>query len=296
MKPIIIYSPFSCILKTNDQEIEIDQNEHAIINNDEQKIYVYPIGKTKRYSFIIDMSNKKSEFYTLIEKDNKILIFLLDGLLSENIDIFHLQHNNYETTVEISKFLVSFKTKNHKKQIILNAKPLQTKCGSFYNIDYALLNFDKKDSIIAFNSKTNHLRQFTGDKIELTENGFIVTTNNEATYKKIKAEYYVDSQGLKSKEKIFTITDQIYPEELVPYQFMSAIKNEDYHQVDILLSETLKSKITLDDVKSYFGKISYFYMIDWNVCFALSNNDNIIYEFYIKDNKITEIIDNKTEE
>ncbi len=293
MKTIVIYSPYKCLIKCGQQEIEIDENEHALIDNLQEKIYIYPLGKTKRYSFIIDINDKNSQFYSIIEKENKVLIFLLDGLLSENIDIYNVKYNNIDTQVEVSQNKISFSSKKHKKNIFLFEKPSKVKIGNFHHIIFALLKFNEKDVLIAYNCQDYNARQFSGDKINLTKNGFNILTKNSGNYLKIEQEYYVDTQGLKNKEKSFTLSEQSLPEELIPYQFMSSIKNGDDYQIENLLSEELKKQITLENIKKYFGKISYFYMIDSTNCFAISNGENIIYEFFIKNGKITEIVDNK---
>ena len=74
---------------------------------------------------------------------------------------------------------------------------------------------------------------------------------------------------------------------------MESIKNNDYKNALSYLSENLQSKINETTLKNYFGDISYFYTIDKNSCFAISDNKNILYDFSILNNKINEITDNQ---
>lgn len=294
MKNIVLYSPYDCLVKIGEKELLLNENEHAVIDNNQQ-IYIYPTGKTKRYSFIVDINDNNSRFYSIVEKDDKILVFLIDGLLTQNIDIYSFRHNGLESSIEVSSQVVTFKTKQHKKKIFLYSIPTSIKCGNFYHIDYCLLEFDKdKDVLIAYNTKNNNARQFSGDKIELKDNGFKVYVSKNI-YDKLEEEYKIDSGGLKLKDKSFVLANNKFPSELLPYQFMCAVKNGDTNLMKELLSSDILNKLDVENIKEYFGNIEYFYMIDYKTCFALSNKQNVIYEFYLKDNKICEINDNKKE-
>ena len=291
MKNIIVYTPYACLLKCANQELELDENEHAIIEDSIDKIDVYPVGKTKKYSFLIDLKEKNNKFYSIIEKDDKILIFLLDGLLSENVDIYHLSCSNKKCDIELAQNSVTFISDNHKKQIFLNELPLVFKCGNFLHICYALLTYYEYQILIAYNIKTSVAKHFRGDKISLTDSGFIVQSRQNGCYEKIEQEYYVDQNGLKNKSKSSVLST--LPKELVPYQFMQSVKDGDTKHVKEFLSDNLKEQVSVGKIQNYFGKISYFYMIDNKTCFALSNGENVLYEFSVINGKIDEIIDSK---
>ena len=114
MKNIVIYSPYPCLVKAGDKEMTINENEH--LNLDAiMPIYVYPTGKTKRYSFMIDFNILNSQFYSIIEKDDRVLVFLIDGLLSQNVDIFSFRYNNIDSEIEVSSHEITFKTKENKQ-------------------------------------------------------------------------------------------------------------------------------------------------------------------------------------
>ena len=293
MKPIIVYTPYACLLKCAGQELELDENEHAIIEDNVDKIDVYPVGKTKKYSFSIDLHEKTSKFYSIIDKADKILIFLLDGLLSENVDIYHIKYNNKKCDIELSHDSLTFISDSHKKQIFFSETPHPFKCGNFSHICYTLLTFKDSQMLIAYNVKNNNAKQFSGESITLANNGFTVQSSKNSTYENATQEYYVDQEGLKSKTKTFVLSN--LPEELVSYQFMQSVKDGDKEHIEDFLSDNLKKQVSAENIQQYFGKISYFYMIDNKTCFALSNGENILYEFIIKNGKIDEIIDNKND-
>ena len=291
MKPIVIYSPYECLIKTKNEELILDQNESALLDNCEE-IDVYPTGKTKRYAFKIDLADKDNQFYSVIERQGKLLVFLIDGLISQNTDIFHFSYNNIDSEIALSGSSITFSTKNHRKQILLNSKPVKVQSGNFKHIDYIILDFPSSSQLICYNIKNNSARQFAGDKITTVENGFKILSSG-GIYDHVEEELFVDKDGLKSKNKTFSPSNQIYPAKLVPYQFICAVKNGDSQTIKGLLSDSLASKLSPEQVLQYFGKISYFYMLDYKTCFAISNNENVIYEFYLNGDKIDDILDNK---
>ncbi len=290
MKSVVIYTPYECLIKNDNSQQTLDINQHITLEN-YSSIYVYPIGKTKRYSFVIDVNDKNNQFYSIVEKNDKYLIFLIDGLYSQNVDIYSFQFNNEKSFTEVSSQSIKFKTKSHIKKIYLPFSFKKIKCGNFYFINYVLLENNNFNILIAYNTKSNVAKQFHGEKIEVYDKGFKVI-NSQNFYDSIEKEYYVDSEGLKLKNKAFVLSDQNYPCELLPYQFMYALKNDDDNIIKNLLSESITSKLSLEDIKNYFGSIDYFYMIDYKTCFALSNKGKIIYEFCVENSKIVEINDN----
>lgn len=292
MKPIIIYTPYPCLVKMGNSSLELDSNEHAVINDEAPIISVYPVGKNDRYSFNIDLNNTMdSKFYTCLEKDNKKLIFLLDGFLSENVKVFTFHHNNIESQIEVSKSFITFHSKDFKKQIALPYKIEKINCGHFQHIDYVSFSANNHQTLIAYNVKNNKAKIFNADEIDISANGFVLHSKY-GNYKNVEEIYYVDSQGLKAKEKIFVLLNDNIIEELVPYQFMTAIKNGDIKQANDLLSDELKNNTPIEDVLEYFGKITYFYAISPTTIFAISNGKNVLYDFEMKEKRISDISDN----
>lgn len=286
---IVIYSPYDCIVKSNNDETFLTSNEHLILD-EQQKIFVYPTGKSSKYSFEINFNEAASPLYRIIQKDDKLLVFLIDGLLAENVDIFSFSHKNQDSFIEIGKNQITFKTASHQKAVLLPAKTENIKCGNFEHINYVAFEDKKKSYLIAYNTLSNKTRLFQGNNIELREDGFVLTNSN-SFYKNIVEEYAIDSHELKVKSRTFSQREN-YSNNFISYMFISSIKIKDYEGAYSLLSQSLQNHLTIDLLKNYFGEISYFYVIDPLTVFAISNGKNVIYEFNIEQDKIKEISDN----
>lgn len=295
MKNIIIYTPYDCLIKTKTEQNFLEKNQHLILENyNAQKISVYPISKNSKYSFNINISEQKdSNLYSIIEKDENLLVFLLDGLIAENVKIYNFTFQNKRSAIEVSSQKIVFSTENNKKIILLPSESKNFICGNFNHIIYAKFSDSYNEKIIAYNTLTNHAKMFSGDNIDINKNGFIIKNNSSTSYQNIQSEYFIDNQGLKIKSKSLIPSDRFLPEELISYNFMESIKNNDYKNALSYLSENLQSKINETTLKNYFGDISYFYTIDKNSCFTISDNKNILYDFSISNNKINEITDNQ---
>ena len=102
----------------------------------------------------------------------------------------------------------------------------------------------------------------------------------------------IDKDGLKSKSKVFSQKDN--PGfDMISYKFMNAIKVKDYQGAYEMLGENLQKVLSPSAIKKYFGEISYLYPIDKQTCFALSNGENVIYDFVIENDKISEVNDSQ---
>ena len=132
---------------------------------------------------------------------------------------------------------------------------------------------------------------FQGDEININDGGFTVINSSNKFYKKITEEYVIDKDGLKAKSKVFSQKDNS-AFDMISYKFMNAIKVKDYQTAYEMLNENLQKALSPNAIKEYFGEISYIYLIDKQTCFALSNGENVIYNFLIVDGKRSEISDN----
>ena len=93
---IIIYSPYDCLIRVGENESFLDQNEHLIIEESEREISVFPTNKNSHYSFLIDVNNFSSPFYAIVKQNDNLLVFLMDGLIAENVDIFSFSHKDFQ--------------------------------------------------------------------------------------------------------------------------------------------------------------------------------------------------------
>jgi hypothetical protein len=283
----IIYTSFPCLIRYEDSEVSLDENEHLTIDEPAKKIEVYPSSKGQ-ISFVIDFNKIDSPFYRIITKNDKILVFLLNGLYAENVNCYNFSE---KSKIEVFSDKIIFKSDNNKKIVHLNENILDIKCGQFFHISYcAFSRQNDKKSLIAYNNRTGQAKIFDGNNIEITNNGFILTSSPQG-YQNITQEYYVDKDGLKLKTSNFVSCQSFVPNEIIAYNFMTAIKCEDYEGAKKFLSEALLSSLNSTALKNYFGKITYFYMISPLSCFALSDGNNKIYTFSQSQNKITEIYD-----
>jgi len=286
----ILYTPYDCLLKINDKDWFLNKNE-SFVFEDARKISVFPTQKSGRYSFNVDLSSiSNTIYYSAVQKENEVLIFLLDGIISENVDIFSFANSSAKSSVEIGKENIIFKTQKHTKNITLPRNIKDIKCGNIFDIDYVCFADNLSKYIILYNAKTNKTKLFQGDDIELKEDGFVVTSQNKF-YKKIVEEYIVDKDGLKSKSKTFSQKEESNTSS-VAFKFMSAVKVKDWEGAFMLLGDNLKSSLSISTLKTYFKDINYIYSIDEQTIFALSNGENVIYNFSIENDKIAEINDN----
>ena len=286
----ILYTPYDCLLKINDKDWFLNKNE-SFVFEDARKISVFPTQKSGRYSFNVDLSSiSNTIYYSAVQKENEVLIFLLDGIISENVDIFSFANSGAKSSVEIGKENIIFKTQKHTKNITLPRNIKDIKCGNIFDIDYACFSDNLSKYIILYNTKTNKTKLFQGDEIELKEYGFVVTNQSNKFYKKIVEEYVVDKDGLKSKSKVFSKNENNHSS--IAFKFMSAIKVKDWEGAHSLLCDNLKSSLSADALKIYFKDIGYIFSIDNQTIFALSNGENVIYNFSIENDKIAEINDN----
>ena len=293
MKSVIVYTPYDCIIKVGDEQTELSQNEHLLLDDRLDTITVYPVGRTERYAFTVDFFAPNSTFYRIVEKDDKLLVFLLDGILCESCEVHKFQYKGKEFSVEIGKDSIFFASESRKSQICLVGKPQNVNYGHFLHIAYALFSQNDEDVILLYNIYNGKMRKCIGDKITLTQNGFIVNNHNRDGFENIEQEYTVDNDGLKCLRQEALSSETPLPEDLTAFQFMSAVKNKNYSLAHSMLHSDLQEKISAKALQTYFGDITYNYMLDDSTCFALSGGQNVIYEFIVQNGQIMEITDNK---
>ncbi len=285
----IIYTSYPCVVKYRDINEHISINEHVILDDILDPIYIYP-EKRDRFSFEINFSTP-APYYRIIEKDGKRLVFLLDGFSAENVVVHDFKSYGITSKIEIGQKEITFYGVNHKKIINLFHPVSNITVGHFYHINYVKFDKNDKKNIICYNIKTNSAKMFSARDIVIDKNGFSLFEENE-DYKNITRKYFIDKDGLKLREQDFSRNEEMSPNELLPYKFMSAVKCGDFSGAMDYLSSNLKSSLNEKTLKGFFGDVSYFYMIDPCSCFAISNNKNIIYNFSIENDKISEIQDN----
>ncbi len=283
---IVIYSSYPCYVKIENKTLEITQNEHIECDLNESDIIVKPL-KNYGEPFIIDIENP-SPRYRIIKRDDKILIFILDGFLVENILCQSFEHGSIKSSIEAGSKQIIFSGNSHKKVIHFSSPIEEIKIGAFLFINYATFKSENESKLIAYNPKKNTAKTFSAESIELNNDGFTLIKRDFA-YNKIKLDYYVDSEGLKLKNKDFDASILSSPNETIPYKFMNSIKLQDYQSALSYFSNSLSQKLNENALKEYFGEITYFYMLDPLSCFAISNGNNLIFDFTLSSDKISDI-------
>ena len=288
---IIIYTSFPCLLKTESWQETLEENENLTLDNCEL-ITVYPIGKTTRPSFVLDIDKNQSPFYRIVKKEEKILVFLLDGIFAQNIKICSIDCNSQKCQIEIAKNEVSFICSGNKKVLTLPEPILSYDYGNFRHIAYSKLTTDSQQYLIAYNTQTFQSKIFKGDEIEIQDNGFTVLSSPHG-YQSTREEYTITQEGLKIADKTFSTLSLPNFEKTLCFRFMNSIKLGDYNTAISMLAPDLASTLSAKTLHQYFGNISYIFPLDESTCFAISNNKNTIFSFNISNNKITEINDNQ---
>ena len=285
-----LYTSYDCIIEFENEKLSLSKNEHISFDNCPSQIIVFPKNKSPKFSFSVDNASP-SQFCRTIEKDDKLLIFLIDGFLQEGVDIFSFMQNEEKNYVKFSKTKVVFSSTSHEKEIYFPSPATLISQGNFKHIAYVCFHCNNEEHLVMYNTVNHKTKMFHGDHFNFTENGFILTKENNAFYKKIEKDFIVDNDGLKCKSKTFVKKD--VSNELLLVNFFNSLKLQDYQSSYDMLSLSLKDKISATDLQKYFGDISYFFPLDQSTCFVVSNGDNIMYELTIENNKIVEISDSK---
>lgn len=289
---IIIYTSFDCLLKTDSWQETLEENQNLTLDSKPNRLAVYPIGKTARPSFEIDFDKNQSPFYRIVEKDEKLLVFLLDGIFAQNIKVYSLSCNEKNCQIEISKNAVTFVCSGNKKVLSLPEAITDSTAKSIHHIAFAKVKTAEQEYVFAYNTKNYHSKIIKGEDIELTSDGFVVTSSAHG-YQFAKEEYVITREGLKIKDRTFSALSLPNFEKTLSFRFLNAVKLGDYNSALSMLAPSLTESVTQSSLHEYFGNLSYIFPLDENTCFAISNNQNIIYSFIVSNNKITEISDNQ---
>ncbi len=286
----IIYSAYDCLIKGDNWQENLDQNQNLSLENCPKKLWVYPLSRGK-VAFEIDLLNPESVFYRIVKKQEKTLIFLIDGISAQNVKVFEISADGQKCKIEIERERVIFSSTGNKKIISLGGQISGGTCGAFYHIAYAKVGCKGGEYLLAYNTKTAVAKAFCGERIALTEEGFIVTITPQ-NYEDATQEYVVTKAGLKLKKQNFSSLGSP-PQHSIVFQFMSAVKLGDLQSAFSMLSHTLKEDLSEGQLKEYFGEITYLYPLDQTTIFAISNGKNVIYTFSISNGLICEINDNQ---
>ena len=220
----IIYTSFPCLIKFKDQQETLTKNENLVIEEDFDKLEIYPTEKG-RIAFEVDAFEHENTFYRIIERSGKRLVFLLDGLYAENAEVCEFEYNGIKSKIEVYQQKVIFSGRDNKKIIHLTQKYKTYKYGNIKHIDYCILNnFNGENTLLAYNIKKNTAKVFHAKEINEENDGFLLTTSAFG-YSSITQQLYIDDEGLKIQKKDFVQASNLSsPEETIAYQFLNCIK------------------------------------------------------------------------
>ena len=256
----------------------MQKNDKICFEHFPQKLYVYPAGKSSLIPFEI-IPGQESVFYKRVEKDNTQLIFLLDGVFVENVQV----HTFQNATLELSRRQAAFKTKTAKKILTLPQESCKFKWGEFHHICYLVFSSQSEQTLVCFNAKTAGLRLFHGQAIEITKDGFFISSPIQ------RKTLIVDSVGLKEKE-VSSLGGEVSSNPfLIPSAFMECIKDKNYSRALTFLSPSLAKDEA--SIKGFFKEVSFVFTIDPKNIFAISNGQGKIFSFELSEGKIIDITD-----
>lgn len=272
MKIYKVKTPYECLIKCNGEETLLEPNETLELSG---RALVYPIDSDV-LPFSLDTENlASSQFYDSLEELG--IVFLKNSAVCENYTITKLDINGDKCIFEIgeNKIIISYKA--FKKIVHLQNNFNTFKLGNKHNIAYIHLK-GKTDALYALNIKTGKLKQFSGETIEISNEGFIIKNESDCEYK-------ITTEGLtkQTSPKLQPLTN-----EATPYCFLDALQHGEYGSAYELCSPTLQQQINKEALKDFFGQISNFYTLT-PYKYAVKSDSIRVYTFDVNNKQIVEI-------
>ncbi len=275
MNNVIIKTPYECLIKTEDEQTLLDENESLVLLPP-FSVCIYPVNKA--ISFILASDNLQTcEFYDVANYKQDTLICLKKTSTCENYSIVNISG----CKLEIGERKFTIESEDWKKTILLPCSFDRYQTSVKNNI--IMIKFiGKKQVLYAFNKKTAQAHAFSGNKIDFNQEGFSVEEHN------INKSYKISNQGLSGSNNEEAACP--LPQTLA-YHFLEYIKKADLSSAHNLLSQNLQQNISKQALKTFFGSIkSVFYLSP--VCYAVQNEKGLkIYNFEVKQDKICDISD-----
>ena len=271
-----IYSQYDCLLKYNDKEVMLSQNENLDFE-EAVKINVYPINN--KVSFVLDLENLIScQFYKVKQENDITYIVFIESFFVHKEDIYSFKNFSYPFEVIVSNKDICFASSSIKKTISLPPY-YDYKVSKIKNLCVCHFHSDEFSYLIIYNPKNNKVKVFNDIK-DFSDDKFIIKEDY------FDLEYKIDNDGLKNSSYII---NKPIPSELTAYQFMQAIKLQGYDLAFSLLSDSMQQKITIKELREFLPDIKFFKFIKHDKCLALSSSDTIILSFTLNNNKIEDI-------
>ena len=274
-----LFSQYSCLLKFKEQEFLLEENENVTIK-EPCKVFVYPVGKAKAFSFALDLDSlSSSPFYKFKACKNQTYIFLTEFCHKQVQDVYTYTCAAKPCQVFVGAEKIGFLSEKQKIELALPFHFEKYRCTKIHNLILVLLEREKEDCLVVFNPESNKIKLFDG-QIKLLSDGFVLSNQY------FDCQYKITKQGLKNTE--WNAIKKI-PPPFLPYQFMQAVKNQAFPFACSLLSEKMQEKISAAALKEYLPDVQYFKFIDQNHCFIAGKTACKEVFFTLEEDFITDV-------
>ncbi len=282
----LLKSPYPCLVKTNDAECELGQNDLLEIE-DEKTVFIYP-QNSNIIPFYINLSAPKDcERYSFFSRGEKKYVILENEpkFETKSKEKLNFSGKNVEICVENGK--ISFETQNRKIQCACESAGKDFSCFKIQN--FACVQFENE--LFVFSMKENKVFHFVGE-IEIDGNQISVTKkffDSDSREKKSVFQIKEDIE-LESEEFVSKATSQAEKtHDLAPFKFMESIKAKDYAFATSFLSEKLKNQIDISQIQQFFGNFSAFLPISTTEFIIICGKNKNFVQFSLHDCLIDDI-------
>lgn len=290
MKKYKIVAEFSCVIVINNTELELEPNFIMEGEFEENSIIkVYPIEK-KENCYSLAYSAKLCDLEFIDFKEFR-LVELKQKLIAKN-HIELLCHEYEKCIYKLYSYPHIFVCNNHgkvyKKEFDENFDEYEIKNN------YLIAKTQDKMIFCVFHKESKKFSCIKANSIEIEKNKItaINILNNIAKHN-TKTEYSFDDKELKEihKDIYYTIEPKLtYQKDIMPLAFLQAIMVEDYNLARKYLTTKLKTKLTTNHLKAFFGKIEKIIPIENLFAVIEKNKNTTIYKFEFEENLINNII------
>lgn len=281
---------YPCLVKTNSQECELDQNDLLEIEN-EKTLFIYPQNSNSVPFYVNLSSPKDSERASFVSRGEDKLILL------EKAQTFSVKTKE---KLNFSGKIVEICVENNKITFETSDKKLECKTSSGQDYDcFKIQNFacvKFQDEMFLFSVKNNKIFHFVGES-EVDKNQICVTKkffDSEKREKKtifhvneeieLESEEFVYNQNLKETKKI---------KELSPFKLLESVKAKDYAHAKNFLNEKLQSQIDLAQIEELFGTFSDFLPLSTTEFITINGKNKNFVQFSMENDEICDIsVDN----
>ena len=281
MKKIKLKTNYPCLVKTDKESFEIDENDVLEIEN-EERIFIYPtLFSRKNIPFYINLKSLKScHRYFVHEFDEFSLV-----VLTYNEELKILYKENFPTlacNVVVSQSAVKFEKEDISVEYTL---PHNFFNYHIFKLDnYACVEFDD-ENLYLFNTKTNVLSHFSGN-MDLDKNVLTVKKNLHDLENRVKkSTFKLEEEKIKLESLTFSHDENKFSEDMTAYRFLEAVKIKDF---DFAIN-LLEKKTSSENLETLFGNVKNYLPLSTNEFVILGENERKFVRFFEKCGKIVDI-------